>query len=315
MEDNKTDLLQIIDELKDFPGIIRKRHAGLFRDLTSDFFGEDAGYFELGDYEVVITADGIWHRVLEADLYWGGFVSILVNIHDIYAMGARPVMAVNVVSARDEKSLLEIKRGMRDAVKKFGVKIVKGHVHPDASQNSVDVAMLGIAKKGRIIRSNGARAGDCIIAAVDLEGSPHRLLPLNFDSTNKPGEVLIHQLDSMVELAEKQLVNAGKDISNAGILGTVAMMLESSGKGGYVDLRRLPLPENVPLIQWLKTYPACGFVVSTGNPDRVLEVFRNHGLCAEVIGGVDNSNELRLRDEMDEAIFFDFRKESIFGLK
>ncbi|AIY90922.1 AIR synthase related protein [Geoglobus acetivorans] len=315
MDNNKTDLLQMIGELKNFPGIIRKRHAGLFRDLTSDFFGEDAGYFELGDYDVVITADGIWHRVLEADLYWGGFVSILVNIHDIYAMGARPVMAVNVVSARDEKSLLEIKRGMKDAVEKFGVRVVKGHVHPDANENSVDVAMLGIARKGMIIRSNGARDGDYIIAAVDVDGSPHRLLPLNFDSTNKPGKVLIHQLESMVELAEKKLVNAGKDISNAGILGTVAMMLESSGKGGYIDLRRLPLPENISLIQWLKTYPACGFVVSAGNPDRVLEVFRNHGLCAEVIGRVDDSHELKLRDGVDEAIFFDFRNESIFGLK
>uniref|UniRef100_A0A7J3TL75 PurM-like N-terminal domain-containing protein n=1 Tax=Geoglobus ahangari TaxID=113653 RepID=A0A7J3TL75_9EURY len=104
------ELRKIINELKSYPGILRKKFTGRFQDLVQDFFGEDAGFFDLSDYTIVFTIDGIWHRVLERDLYWGGFVSILVNVHDIYAMGARPKYAVNVVSAKDEESLEEIKR-------------------------------------------------------------------------------------------------------------------------------------------------------------------------------------------------------------
>lgn len=315
MENIKPDLSQLIHEIRNYPGVLRKRYTGLMRDLVKDFFGEDAGFMSLGDYEIVMTADGIWEKVLEADLYWGGFVSILVNLHDIYAMGARPLMAVNVVSAVDEKSLLEMKRGMEDAVKKFGVRIVKGHVHPSSKTNSIDVAMVGVARKGKIVRSDRARRGDKIIVAVDTDGKPHEKLPLNFDSTKKPSEVLINQLESMVELAEKGLVSAGKDISNAGVIGTVGMMLESSKMGGWVDVDRIPRPENVPLVQWLKTYPACGFVASTDNEEEVISVFNSHGLEADVVGIVDNTEKLRLRYSGEERTLFDFRKESIFGLR
>ena len=308
-------LKEIVRELKSYPGILRKQSTGKFQDLVQDFFGEDAGFFDLSDYTIVFTTDGIWHKVLERDLYWGGFVSILVNVHDIYAMGARPKYAVNVVSATDERSLEEMKRGIADAAKKFGIKMLKGHVHPDAPQNSVDVAMIGLAKKGCVIRSNTAKDGDFIVVAVDLEGKPREGLPYNFDSTDKDSSTLINQFDSMVELAERKIVSAGKDISNPGMIGTIAMMLEASGKGGIVEIDRIPKPEGISTIQWLLSYPACGFCVTTDRPDDVLEVFKKHGLSASVVGRVDSSGVLSLRLGSEEVVFMDFGKESIFGLK
>jgi len=309
------ELKKIINELKSYTGILRKKFTGRFQDLVRDFFGEDAGFFDLSDYTIVFTTDGIWHRVLEKDLYWGGFVSILVNVHDIYAMGARPKYAVNVVSATDEESLEEIKRGITDAAKKFGIKILKGHVHPDAPQNSIDVAMIGLARKGCVIRSNTAKDGDDIVVAVDIDGKPRKNLPYNFDSTDKDPSILIWQFDSMVELAEKKLVNAGKDISNPGMIGTIAMMLETSDKGATVCIDRIPKPENVDLTQWLLSYPACGFCVTTDRADEVLKVFKKHWLSASVIGKVDSSRIIRLRFGSEEEVFIDFERESIFGLE
>ncbi|MDI9610260.1 MAG: AIR synthase-related protein [Archaeoglobales archaeon] len=308
------DLNHAIAELRNWPGLVRKKFAGRLAELVDEFFGEDAGYFNLGDWEVVFTVDGIWHKVLEEDLYWGGFISILVNVHDVYAMGAKAKYAVNVISVKDTASLDSIKRGMLDAARKYGIKILKGHVHPDAPFNSVEVAMIGFAKKGSLIKSNSAKEGDSIIVAVDTVGEPHGKLIYNFDSTNKDPEALRKQLDSMVHLAEKKLVNAGKDLSNAGIIGTIAMMLEVSKKGALIDLEKIPKPENVEMLQWLKSYPACGFCVTTSQPDEVVKIFDSHGLTAEVVGKVDSTRVVKLAYKEDQRTFFDFRKESVLGL-
>lgn len=310
----KMDLEQIIAELRSWPGLVRKKFAGRLAELVDEYFGEDAGYFSLGDKEVVFTVDGIWHKVLEEDLYWGGFISILVNVHDVYAMGARARYAVNVISVKDTPALESIKRGMLDAAQKYDVKILKGHVHPDAPFNSVEVAMIGFAKKGCLIKSNTAKEGDSIIVAVDTDGKPHKKLIYNFDSTNKPTETIRKQLESMVYLAENKLVNAGKDLSNAGIIGTIAMMLEISKKGAVIELEKIPKPENVEMIQWLKSYPACGFCVTSDRSEEVKRVFETHGLKAEVVGKVDSSRVVNLRYNGEQKTFFDFRKESVLGL-
>ncbi|WP_456370357.1 AIR synthase related protein [Geoglobus sp.] len=315
MADDETELKRVIAELKNYPGLTRKSYAGMFRDVVGEFFGEDAGFYSLEGCEIVLTSDGIWHRVLEEDLYWGGFVSVLVNVHDIYAMGARPLMAVNVISAKSVAELQEMKKGMNDALELFGIRMVKGHVHPDSPGNSIDVAMVGIAERGRVIRSSTARPGEKIVVAVDTEGKPHEKLPYNFDSTRKEPEQLIRQFESMIRLARMGLVGAGKDISNAGIAGTVAMLLETSGRGGWIDIKRIPKPENVDILQWLKTYPACGFVVTTGEAKKVVDVFREHGIEAQVVGEVDDSRLLRLRAGEKEETFFDFNRESVFGLR
>ncbi|RZN63756.1 MAG: methanogenesis marker 2 protein [Thermoproteota archaeon] len=304
----------IIHELREYPGLTRKKSAGSFRDLVGEFFGEDAGFFNLGEFDIAFTIDGIWHKVLDADLYWGGFISVLVNVHDIYAMGARPKFAVDVISAKDKESLEIMKKGIIDGAKTYRVVFLKGHVHPDSYYNSIDVAMIGLARKGSLIRSNTAKEGDSIVIAVDTDGKPHEKLPYNFDSTKKDPEILIKQLESMVYLAEKNLVNAGKDLSNAGIVGTIGMMLEVSGKGGYVDIGKIPMPKNVEVIQWLKTYPGCGFCVSTSYPEEVIDVFRRHGLEAAVVGEVNSSRVFTLRLNQDEKVFYDFRNESILGL-
>ncbi len=314
MPDNNPSLSEIVESLKDYQGILRKKHSGLFRDLVGEFFGEDAGFMSLGDYEIVLTSDGIWERVIEADLEWAGFVSVLVNVHDIYAMGARPLMAVNVISAKNHQSLRKIVSGMKRALKLFDVKMVKGHFHPDSSYNSVDVAMAGVGKKGRILRSNTARSGDDIVIAIDTDGRFHDKLPFNFDSTSKPKEKFIRQFESMVHLAEKGIVNSGKDLSNAGILGTAAMLLEVSNAGGVVDLEKIPVPEGADLLQWLKSYPACGFVCTAENGEEAVRVFEKHGLSARVVGNVNESKVFRLKFKNEDAVFFDFRSESILGI-
>ena len=314
----KNKLKKLATDIKEYAGVKRKVYAGrLCQMMKVKQFGDDAAIIDVGleDEYVLFAADGVWETVIEADPRWGGFVSILVNVHDIYAMGGKPLYASDIMSFVTEDDFRLMVEGVREASQKYGVPVITGHVHPFASHNSISVSMVGRVEKQSLIRSNTAKPGDEIVVAVDTDGEQHPKLRYNFDSTGKEPDVLKTQLESMVELGRKKAVTAGKDISNAGVVGTAAMMLEVSGAGGFIDILALPKPEKVELRDWLKTYPGCGFVVTAEDGEEAVKIFRKHGLEAAIVGRVDETRKVRLKAEVEEVIVFDFDKESVLGLR
>jgi len=311
-----TKLSKLVRIIRGYRGIIRKKYTGLIaRLINSSYFGEDSAYLKFGDKYLLISTDGIWEEVLKKDLYWSGFVSILVNVLDIYAMGGKPLMAVNVISAVNSDALKEMARGIKKASEVYDVIIGGGHVHPDSSYNAIDVAIVGEVNEDSIILSSTAKEHDSIILAVDIDGKPHKELPFNFDSTNKAPEILRKQLESMIVIGKNKLVNAGKDVSNAGIIGTIAMMMEVSGKGCVIDLDNIPTPSCLNIEQWIISYPACGFVVTCGKEkvDDVIKVFKKHRLTAEVIGEVNDKRDVTIKYKGKTARVFDLKNESLFN--
>ncbi len=311
-------------ELRGFVGITRKKQIGSImkffpiepgRIIAS--FGEDAAVIDDGDEVMLLAADGIWSKLMEVDPEWSGYCSVLVNVHDIAAMGGWPVAMVDVLSVGDEQIAEKVLQGMKKAIEKFHVPIIGGHLHPDTPYSALDVAILGKAKKSAVILSSTARPGDVIVAAADLDGKAHPRFSINFDSTSfKEGETLLRQLGSMQELGERGLVRAGKDISNPGLLGTLGMLLESSGVGAVVDVEKIAVPAEMDLLAWLKMYPGMGFVV-TAKPESVpavLEVFERRGLTARAIGEVTIEKKLIVRHLGDQAVLFDLEKECVTGI-
>ncbi|UEC42176.1 MAG: AIR synthase related protein domain protein [Methanothrix sp.] len=311
-------------ELRGFVGITRKKaigdlvgHFPVESDLIIASFGEDAAVIDDGEEVMLLAADGIWSRLLEADAEWAGYCAVLVNVHDIAAMGGWPVAMVDVFSAASEDLAEEVLSGMKKGIEKFNVPIVGGHFHPDTPYSALDVAILGKAKKGAVILSSSARPGDFIVVGVDLDGMVHPKFAINWDTTSfKDGEVLLRQLGSMRELGERGLVTAGKDISNPGMLGTLGMLLESSRAGAVVDLDKIPRPEGMDMLAWQKMYPGMGFVV-TAPPEKAGEVtgvFVERGLASAVIGRVTEGRRLVISSGSETAVLFDFEAESITGI-
>jgi selenophosphate synthetase-related protein len=224
---------------------------------------------------------------------------------------------VDVLSADDQEVAEKVLRGMKKAIEKFNVPIIGGHLHPDTPYSALDVAILGKAKKDAVILSSTARAGEVVIAAADMDGAAHPKFAINFDSTSfKDRKTLLTQLGAMQELGEAGLVKAGKDISNPGLLGTLAMLLETSGVGAVVDMEAIPVPGNLDLTSWLKMYPGMGFVVTAkpDNAEKVLAIFQKRGLTAAVIGQVTAERQLVIRSGNDVAVLFDFEKECVTGI-
>ncbi len=319
---------KIAEAVRQYEGVRRKHAIGdMVRGLGINApdviasFGEDAAVIGHNDEVLLFAADGIWSRLMEADPYWAGYCSVLVNIHDIAAMGGKPIAMVDVLSISDTEIQKEVIQGMHDASLQFGVPIVGGHLHPDTPYSVIDVAILGIARRDSVVFSHTASAGDVIIAAIDLTGRVHPSCFLNWDSvTMKSPDYVRAQIAVMEELGRSHLLTAGKDISNPGVIGTIGMLLEVSGKGAVIDLDRIPRPDleknHMTFEQWVRIYPGMGFVVTAreADVDPISTLFASVGITAAPIGTVDGSRELRIRYKSDASRVFDFSSNGIMRL-
>ncbi len=320
------DLPKIVSEVRKYPGITRKNvipEVVKFFPIPKDSnviaaLGEDAAVIEYGEDALLLAADGIMEDLMEKNAFWAGYCSVLVNVNDIAAMGGLPLAMVSVISMRKGRVLTEVLRGISEGINKFGVPMVGGHTHPDCDYNAVDVAILGHVKKDEVLLSSTAREGDNIIFAMDISGSFTPNIPYSWDSTSpREPESIQNQIKIMNVLAQRKILSSAKDISNPGCLGTLAMLLETSQKGGYVDLGGIPAPGGEDFVQWLLAYQGCGFVV-TCKPEKSQEVisqFQSADVSASVVGKVTDDQKLSIMEGKEAENLFDFKEDVITGCK
>jgi uncharacterized protein len=320
------DLNGLVDALRNFPGVTRKKSIS---DVINFFpkqahtkilasYGEDAAVVEENGKLLLLAADGIMPALMRANPFFAGYYSVLVNIHDISAMGGMPIAMLDILSVKNNRVCSQVMKGMESAVKKFGVPIVGGHTHPDCDYDAIDVAIIGTAEVGEAIYSHTAQVGDDVITGMDLDGYYPDDLPLAWDTTSrKEAPILRRQMLIMNKIAKQGLIRSGKDISNPGTLGTLGMLLETSGKGAIVELDRIPRPEKVDLLQWLKSYQGFGYVVTCdpASSQRVIDMYASVGITASVIGKITEKKQLVVRHGQESTIMFDFDKDMITGCK
>jgi putative methanogenesis marker protein 2 len=321
-------LEKLAERLKNFEGVCRKKQiediVSIFEAVRPEYknsvvdFGDDAAVIDIGgDDFILFAADGIWGRLLDASPWWAGYGSVVVNVNDITAMGGKPLAMVDIASSNSPKACRELMEGLAEGVMKFGVPIVGGHVHPDAQYNSISVAIIGIVKRDCVIRSDTANHGDLVIAAYDMDGKIGPNSPYSWDTTSfKAPETIRKTYLVTQEIGKRKFATAGKDISNPGLIGTLGMLCETSSVGASVDLEKVPRPENVDFEQWLKVHPGTGYVFTASheNAKECINVFKEAGLTAVVIGKIEKGSKLDIYDKTDRVTVFDFSKEGITGI-
>jgi len=317
------DLNRIVNEIRNYEGVKRKNPI---KHLINQFkpysnygntvidFGDDAAVLKNDCNYLLLAADGIWASLLK-DLFWAGYCSVLVNVNDIYAMGGTPIAMVNIMSLKKTDNCKDLLEGIKTGCDKFKVPMVGGHLHPDTETTTVSVSIMGNATK--ILSSFSAKEGEDIILAMDMNGRQYNNF-LNWDTTlNKSSEECISKLKVMNEIAEKELSFAAKDISNPGILGTIGMLLETSGKGAIINVEDIQRPDTLDFIDWLKIYPGYGFTLTSApeNTDKILNLFKKQKVEARVVGKVTNDNVMTLVDNNQKKTLFDFNTDIITGIK
>jgi hypothetical protein len=318
-------LNDLISQIKAYPGITRKRDifkiTGPLADMA-DFgateigFGDDAAAIRHNGEYLLLAADGIWSGLLEANPYGAGKASVMVSVNDIYAMGGRPLAMVNVMGIPDAGCYGEIVRGIRKGCEKFRVPMVGGHLHPDTREVSLSVSILGWARK--LLRSDNAAPGQDLVFAVDLDGKGFQCKPvLSWDTNSgKTTEQALARLEVLPRLAESGLAATCKDVSNGGLLGTIALLLETSRVGAEINIDAVPRPAEFQLIDWLKAFLSYGFILATDKhmTAQVMEAFSRQNITTAVIGTVTAERRMHVSLAGQRGLLFDLVQEPVTGL-
>lgn len=316
---------EIVNAVRSYEGVTRKKPISRLVDCFSDVddfgntvisFGDDSAVIKDSDgHYLLFAADGIWKRLMESDPVWAGYCAVLANVNDIYAMGGRPLAMTNILSLTETNGCNDVIKGISLGCKKFKVPMVGGHLHPDTKTMSLSVSIIGEAKK--VLTSFDARPGQDIIVAIDLNGERHANF-LNWDSTSmKTPDVVVARLEKMALIAERGLATAAKDISNPGMLGTIGMMLETSGVGAKIDIDKIPIPKGMDFIEWIKMYPGFGFIITCDkkNSEEIISIFRSQNVEARTIGGIVEEKKMTISRGNESRVLFDFEKDIITGIK
>lgn len=311
----ETQVSELLKALRKFRGITRKSALGELLPILGENVYDDAGVLDVGEFKIVLSTDGIVEGLVRDDPWLAGFYSVVVNVNDVVAKGARPLGYVHVLSSSSPSTRRQIVRGIKHGIDKYGLRFLKGHTHPDTSYDAVDAAVIGVAHK--VLSSATAKPGDSVIVAVDIDGSPGlKSWVKTFDSVLlKTGKQVLTRLEAIIQVAEKNLAHACRDISGPGVIGTIGMLCESSGVGASINIDNIPKPKNLDTQEWLMTYPSTGFVLTTSKPQECIKLLRKHKLTANAVGVISQKRVLQVSFQGQVETFVNLKEESIFGFK
>jgi len=271
--------------------------------------GDDTAAIPDGDGYLLFAAEGMIEAFIERDPWFAGYCAVMVNLSDIAAMGGRATAIVDVLWTHPDSPLAkEIWAGMRAASAAYGVPIVGGHTtrFPVERTPLLAAAVLGKAKS--IISSFTAQPGDVLLMAVDLRAAFRGQGTLFWNaSVGSPPERLQGDMELLPMLAEAGLVTGGKDISNGGVPGTLAMFCATSRCGALVDVDMIPKPDDVEWLRWLLCFPSYGYLLTT-RPDqveKVVAIFKERELTCAPIGCMEAGSAIRFVSPEEDALFCD----------
>jgi selenide, water dikinase len=263
------------------PGELEEIVRGLTGDSGPDLLvglddGDDAAVVRLDERTAVVSTADFFTPVVD-DAYDWGRIAAANALSDVYAMGGRPLMAVNLVGwPRDVlpgELLTEVLRGGMDVARAAGCHVAGGHSIDDP-EPKYGMAVTGIADPARLLRNDAAVAGMPISLTKPLGVG---MLNNRHKST---GEVFPQAVASMVALnaqaAQAALaagVVAATDVTGFGLLGHLFKMARASGVSAVVDAAA------VPYLEGAREALRAGFV--SGGTRRNLDWVRPH-LAADV---------------------------------
>jgi selenide,water dikinase len=208
---------------------------------------DDAAVYRISDQIALIsTVDFITPPV--DDPYWFGQIAAANSISDVYAMGGKPLTALNLVMFPSKKLgmdiLKEILRGGYEKVTESGASIAGGHTVDD-NEPKYGLAVTGSVHPDHILTNCGARAGDALILTKPLGTG---VLFNACRSKKLPWHDLEAILPEVASLNKKALeialnfdVHACTDVTGFGIVGHALEMARGSGVQVNLFYEQLPL--------------------------------------------------------------------------
>lgn len=224
------------------------------------FVGDDGA--PVPGTDAVVACDAILPSLVERDPEWAGWCAVLVNVNDLAAMGADPVGLLDAVGARDASFAARVLTGLRRASEAFGVPVLGGHTTLGVPAS---LAVTALGRTASPVPAGGGRPGHRITLTADLGGgwrAGHTGRQWDSTSARTPSE-----LASMTSFVRRLGPAAAKDVSMAGVVGTLGMLAEASGCGAVLDVAAVPRPGEATMGDWLTCFPGFAMITADG-PER-----------------------------------------------
>lgn len=211
---------------------------------------DDAAVYQLNPETGLVATVDFFTPIVD-DAYAFGQIAAANALSDVYAMGGRPLFALNVAGFPREGLPLEllgdILRGGQDKALEAGVPVVGGHTVDD-DEPKFGMVVVGQVAPDRIIRNVGARPGDRLFLTKPLGiGIITTAIKRELASPELADRVVALMATLNRAASEAMLTvhpRAATDVTGYGLLGHLWEMASGSGVGAFVDLDQVPvLPE------------------------------------------------------------------------
>ena len=208
--------------------------------------GDDAAAVLVGDLAILSTAD--FFTPVVDDAYDWGRIAAANALSDVYAMGGRPVVAINLVGwPRDVLPLelmTEVLRGGLAVASEAGCPVIGGHSIDDP-EPKYGMAVTGVADPNRLLRNNSAAPNLPLTLTKPLG------LGLLNNRHKQTGEVFAEAIATMTQLnrdaaqaATTAGLKAATDVTGFGLLGHLYKMCRASKVGAVLDRAAVPVIES-----------------------------------------------------------------------
>jgi AIR synthase-related protein len=214
--------------------------------------------------DLVAACDAIVPSMVERDPEWAGWCAVLVNVNDLCAMGAEPVGLLDALGARDVPFAARVLAGLRRGADAYGVPVLGGHTQLGVPA-ALSVTALGrVPQPGGPVPGGGGRPGHQVRLTADLAGQWRPgYTGRQWDSTSHRSHAELRAMVRCLSQSQSQSrPAAAKDVSMAGIAGTLGMLAEASGCGAVLDVAAVPRPAAASTGDWLTCFPGFGLLTA-----------------------------------------------------
>ncbi len=210
--------------------------------------GDDAAVYRMDDELALIQTVDFFPPIVD-DPFTYGEVAVANALSDVYAMGGRPILAMNIVGFPVElpKEILgEVLKGGASKAQEAGVLIVGGHTVYD-KEPKYGLAVTGVIKPGLQVTAAGAKPGDVLVLTkpigtgiITTAGKEGRARPEVLDNAVRNMSVLNR---AAAEAMMRVGANACVDVTGFGLLGHLKVMLDGSDVAARLELGKVPVLE------------------------------------------------------------------------
>ncbi len=222
---------------------------------------DDAGVYKLADDLAIIQTIDFFTPIVD-DPYTFGQIAAANALSDVYAMGGKPLTAMNIVcfptKSLDIAVLKDILRGGLDKMQEAGVTLVGGHSIDDV-ELKYGLSVMGTVHPERLVTNSGARAGDRLILTKPLGtgiiSTAVKAKMADEETAAKVARCMATLNDKASELMQEVGVHACTDVTGFGFLGHTVQLAQNSQVGINISSVSVPLLPGAEEFAKQKFYP------------------------------------------------------------